>query len=174
MQTERQEQKRAALQIVMVRMANGAQAKEPALLFTARQVEEVLPEVRVQPLPFAPNWLLGLCAWRQQSLPVIDAVKLYELDCALERVLHVVVRTVVPERGDGRPRQMLRCLLRVPGHIAASNLPAQCVPASAEESGFAPALVKGVFAYENGLLIVPDLLPALCPAADSIFQMPVS
>lgn len=163
MRAEKKDKKRAGLKTVTARLDDGAEAKKPALLFSARQVEEVLPEVQVQPLPFAPDWLLGLCAWRQQALPVIDAAKLYGLDCAPARALHVVVRAVVPEGDDGRPRQLLRCLLKVSSRIAAADLPAGCAAASAEENGFDPALLKGLFASKDGLLLVPDLLPAVCP-----------
>jgi chemotaxis signal transduction protein len=163
MQAKSKGRKRADLKTVTVHLAEGAQAdKEPALLFAARQVEEVVADVRVQPLPFAPDWLLGLCVWRQQTLPVIDAARLYGLDCAPERVLHMVVRAVVPERG-GSPRQLLRCMLKVSSRIAAGSLPAACSAASAEAGGFDPAFVKGLFAHEDGLLLVPDLLPAVCP-----------
>lgn len=165
------EKKRTDRKAVAVRMA-GAFGKEPTLLFAARQAEEVLleAEVTVQPLPFAPHWLLGLSVWRQQALPVFDAANLYGFDHVFGRHLYLVLRAAVAAEDGGR--QLLRCLLRVPGQIAARELPAQCVPASAEENGLAPALVRGVFTHEDSLLIVPDLLPALCPAADQLFEPP--
>ena len=147
---------------VAVRMA-GAFGKEPTLLFASRQTEEVLPEVEVavHPLPFAPQWLLGLCVWRLQVLPVLDAAKLYGFDPVVGRHLYLVLRTPTVATGeDGRSR-ILRCLIKVPGLIATQELPAQCVPVSAEANGLEPTLVRGVFAHENGLLIVPDLRSVL-------------
>lgn len=157
------EKRKIAQKAVTVRMA-GAFGREPMLLFAARQTEEVLPEVQVLPMPFAPDWLLGLCVWRQQTLPVIDAARLYGFDGGPERHLYVVVRAVIPAEAAGS-RKLLRCVLKVSSRIAAHDLPKQCAPASAEESGLDPALVRGIFAHENGLLIVPDLRPALSPAA---------
>lgn len=163
MQAERKDKKQAALKTVAVRMAGSAQAREPALLFAARQAEEVLPDAEVHPLPFAPDWLLGLSTWRRQVLPVLDAAKLYGFDAAAGRHLYLVLRTAAPAAEGGR--RLLRCLLKIPSQISARELPAQCAASCAAENGLDPALIKGVFAHENGLLIVPDLLPALCPAA---------
>ncbi|WP_417911201.1 chemotaxis protein CheW [Candidatus Electronema sp. PJ] len=166
------DKKRTTQKAVAVRMAGGFD-REPVLLFAARQAEEVLPAAQVQPLPFAPDWLLGLCAWRRQVLPVLDAAKLYGLDSFTGRSLYLVVRAAAPTGEEDGTRKLLRCVLKISSQITARDLPKQCAPASAEESGLNPALVRGLFAHEDGLLIVPDLLPALCPAAaDNLFQMP--
>jgi chemotaxis signal transduction protein len=165
MPTER-EKKQAARKAVAVRMA-GAFGKEPVLLFAARQAEEVLPQADVQPLPFAPDWLLGLSVWRRQLLPVLDAAKLYGFDPVVGRPLYLVLRTVAPAETKDGSRRLLRCLLKVSSQVAAREMSAQPPAVSAVENGIDPNLVTGVFAHEDGLLIVPNLLPALCSAADS-------
>lgn len=157
---DEQGKKRAALKTVTARLT-GAEAlgRELTLLFAARQVEEVLPEAEVRPLPFAPDWLLGLCAWRRQALPVLDPARLHGLRCHPARSLYLVVR--VAEDGGG----LLRCVLKVADRVAARDLPRQAAPADPAAGGLNPGFLKGLFAHEDALLLVPDLLPALRPPA---------
>lgn len=154
------DKKQAALKTVAARLT-GAEVlgKEPVLLFAARQIEEVLPEAEVRPLPFAPDWLLGLCVWRRQVLPVIDPAQLHGIRFTHARSLYLVVR--VAEEGGG----LLRCVLKVSDRIAARDLPRQVAAVDAVDSGLNSALLKGLFAHEEVLLLVPDLLPALRPPA---------
>uniref|UniRef100_UPI00405702A3 chemotaxis protein CheW n=1 Tax=Candidatus Electronema sp. TaxID=2698783 RepID=UPI00405702A3 len=151
--------KRSALKTVTARLT-GAEVlgREPALLFAARQIEEVLREAEVRPLPFAPDWLLGLCVWRRQTLPVLDPARLHGIRFAPARSLYMVVRVA---EADG---SLLRCVLKVSDRIAARDLPRQ-VETEAADSGLNPAFLKGLFAHEEALLLVPDLLPALRPPA---------
>jgi chemotaxis signal transduction protein len=136
--------------------------REPVFLLTARQVEEVLAEAAVQPLPFAPAWLHGLCAWRKQALPVIDLARLYGLEPGGGRLLHMVVRTV-GQTADGE-KGVLRCVLKAAGRIAAEAAPQHSVSAAPHQAGLDAALVKGMFEHEDRLLIVPDLA-AVCSGA---------
>lgn len=142
--------------------------KEPFFLFAARQIEEVLPEVKVQPLPFAPDWLSGLCAWRRQVLPVIDMVSLYGLTCAADRHFHMVVRVILPAESKDAAQEdklLLRCVLKVSDRISAGEASADCQPVAAEQTGMNLALIKGIFTHENRLLILPDLRQLCAPAA---------
>ncbi|MCI5191196.1 MAG: hypothetical protein D3905_15710, partial [Candidatus Electrothrix sp. AS4_5] len=54
--------------------AEQIQGKSPVLLLTASQIDEVLADAEIQMLPFAAEYLLGLCAWRENVLPIIDLV----------------------------------------------------------------------------------------------------
>lgn len=157
---DEQGRKQSALKTVTARLTGAeVQGREPALLFTARQVEEVLREAEVRPLPFAPDWLLGLCAWRRQALPVIDPARLHGIRFSPARSLYMVVR--VAEEGGG----LLRCVLKVADRIAARDLPRQAAAADTAADDLNPALLKGLFVHEEVLLLVPDLLPALRPLA---------
>ena len=122
--------KRSALKTVTARLT-GAEVlgREPVLLFAARQIEEVLREAEVRPLPFAPDWLLGLCVWRRQTLPVLDPARLHGIRFVPARSLYMVVR--VAEAGGG----LLRCVLKVSDRIAASGLPRQAAAAETADSG---------------------------------------
>ena len=151
-----------------------APGRDTVLLFTASQVEEVLREVEPWPVPFTADWFLGLCAWRQQVLPVVDAARLYgiqALSAAVDdRSLYFVVRTVAPaaqasEHSGRGATEMLRCVLRLPDRIETGAIPQQCFPAAAELIGIDPSLTRGIFKHEGGLIIVPDLVRVVCPGA---------
>ncbi len=162
---------RFALKTVFVGLPNAQLLdKEPVFLFSARQIEEVLPaaKVKVQPLPFAPDWLLGLCAWQQKTLSVIDMASLYGITCTPERHFYLVVRVITStETTDSlqQEKQLLRCVLKVPDQITASEVSNDCRPITAEQLGIAPALIKGIFMLENRLFILPELRPVLCTPA---------
>ncbi|MCI5144739.1 MAG: hypothetical protein D3923_04250 [Candidatus Electrothrix sp. AR3] len=165
---------RNELKIVTVRIPGAVVLKrEPSLLFTASQVEEVLPEVEVQPLPFAAEWLLGLCAWRQQLLVVINPARLYGIQSVFseEADRYLVIRTALPtgkKNLQEQEKNIFRCILRVPNHIAAGEIPKQCTPIAADKVGIAAAsLTRGIFKHEDGLLIVPDLVSVTCSHAEA-------
>ena len=170
MMPDKKKTSRFALRTVLVALP-GAQLleKEPVFLFAARQIEEVLPEVKAQPLPFAPDWLSGLCAWRRQVLPVIDMASLYDLTYAADRHFYMVVRVILAAASKDAAQEdklLLRCVLKVSDRISAGEASADCQPVAAERTGMNPAMIKGIFTHENRLLILPDLRPALCaPAA---------
>lgn len=171
MMLDKKKTSRFALRTVLVSLP-GAQLldKAPVFLFTARQIEEVLPEVKVMPLPFAPDWLTGLCAWRKQVLPVIDMAALYGITCYVSRYFYIAVRVISSESAENaagaqQEKQLLRCILKVSDRISAGEASADSLPVSAEQLGMNPALIKGIFTHENRLLILPDLRPALCATA---------
>jgi chemotaxis signal transduction protein len=172
MATEKKRSAVSAVKTVSVHLAaEKILDRKAVLIFTASQVEEVLREITVQPLPFASDYLLGLCSWRDRVLPVIDIVRGYGLQAVSDgggKMRYLVVRTVASgERTQDNPEnkyeRILRCVLKVSDQIITGNIPDDCVAVSAEFSGLDPAfadvLAKGVFEREGELMIVPDLLP---------------
>ena len=171
--SKRKDQAAQRLKIVTVRIPGIAVLeREPCLLFTASQVEEVLPKVKVQPLPFAAEWLLGLCLWRQQMLPVVNIVQLYGMQSSFtdQTARYIVVRTAIPSENTTKElqeqgKEIFRCILKVPDHIATGAIPEQCTSVTAEQAGIKGSLARGIFEHEDGLLIVPDLVPVTCQDA---------
>lgn len=131
--------------------------KQVVLLMPARQVEEVLHNALVQPLPFGPDWLLGLCLWREQALPVFDLSRHYGLleDDATANPLYLVVRVLTSEQ------ELLRCVLRVTHQISTGDIPPQASPAAPQ----AGLNVLGMFTQEDKILLVPHLAPLVTAAA---------
>ncbi|CAK8710521.1 Chemotaxis signal transduction protein [Candidatus Electrothrix gigas] len=145
--------------------AEQIQGKSPVLLLTASQIDEVLADVEIQMLPFAAEYLLGLCAWRENVLPIIDLVSFFGMipTQKKEDARYVVVRTVDKNKKD--VRMILRCVLKVSDHIISGESPTDCkavLPKQAGlQAGFAPIFVRGLFQREKELFILPDIAAIL-------------
>ena len=130
-------------------------------LFTARQIEEVLADVRLSPAPFAPAFLSGFCNWRGHVAPVIDIEQRFGFSGATRasRDRFLVVRAGAPGEAEGE--KMLRCVLRVTDQIQTLDATAFSAPISADRIGVEPSLIMGAFQQEEDFFIVPDLVAIL-------------
>jgi chemotaxis signal transduction protein len=145
--------------------AEQVQGKNPVLLFTASQIDEVLMEAEIQKMPFAANHLIGLCAWREQVLPIIDLVLFFGLIPLQkdENSRYVVVRTVdntlfrTKNKKQRSNRMLLRCILKVSDQIINGNIPSECTAVFPKQAGFTPVFIKGLFQGEKELFLLPDL-----------------
>jgi chemotaxis signal transduction protein len=140
------------------------QGRRPVLLFTAGQIDEVLAEAEIQALPFASDYFLGLCAWREQALPIIDLVRFFGLSSSGKEGegRYVVVRTVdtiSPQNDKNIPSEkvFLRCVLKVSDQIISGDLPTDCEAVSPKQAGFIPVFIRGLFQGEKELFILPDI-----------------
>ncbi|MCI5208386.1 MAG: hypothetical protein D3910_06240 [Candidatus Electrothrix sp. ATG2] len=144
------------------------QGREPVLLFTASQIDEVLAEAEIQAVPFASDYFVGLCAWREQVLPVIDLVRFFELS-ALEKEnkeRYLVVRfvdNVVPEQDEKlhSAKRLQRCILKVSDQIVRGDIPMQCEVVAPKQAGLPPTFVRGIFQGDKDVFILPDLAAIL-------------
>jgi chemotaxis signal transduction protein len=139
--------------------------RRPVLLFTAGQIDEVLSEVKIQALPFASEYLLGLCAWREQVLPTIDLVRFFGLHSSgkeEEEGRYLVVRTVdTMSHGNDKDlpaeKVLLRCVFKVSDQIISGDIPTDCEAVYPKQVGFAPIFVRGLFRGEKEVFILPDI-----------------
>ncbi|MCI5123986.1 MAG: hypothetical protein D3925_05805 [Candidatus Electrothrix sp. AR5] len=138
--------------------------RRPVLLFTAGQIDEVLAEAEIQTLPFAPEYLLGLCAWREQVLPIIDLVRFFGLRSSgkEEEGRYLVVRTVdtVSSENNGNissEKMIRRCVLKVSDQIISGDIPTNSEAVYPKQAGFVPVFVRGLFRGEKELFILPDI-----------------
>ena len=138
--------------------------KKPVLLFTAGQIDEILAEITIQALPFVPEYFLGLCAWREQVLPIIAPDRFFGLRSQEKggEGRYVVVRTVDTgvtadgsKRGSGK--KILRCVLKVSDQIITGEASAQCKAVHPERVGLPSVFIRGLFLGETDLFILPDL-----------------
>ncbi len=147
--------------------AEQVQGKKPVLLFTASQIDEVLAEAEIQKIPFAQNHFIGLCAWREQVLPIIDLVLFFGLTPSRKDKdgRYVVVRTVnntsfgtnKNKKKYRSNKMILRCVLKVSDQIISGDIPSECKAIIPKKAGFAPVFMKGLFQGEKELFLLPDL-----------------
>lgn len=143
--------------IVLARgMGKKISGKKPVLLFSTTQIEEIMHTIDISPVPFAPNYLLGICLWRKQIIPVIDSFIRYGFkkpnvsgdEC------YIVVKTA--GNVDGK-KQLLQGVLKISKRIVTKEIPPSCTPIDIKSSDIDKDIVKGAFEYQDDLMIVPDL-----------------
>jgi len=121
-------------------------------LFSLVQMEDVIMDAAVHPVPFSPPYIEGVAEWRDHVVPVLS----------LEGCLGMK-----PEKSQKARRLMVvrvakkevtkvenhRSMLRVVPPIRMATLPIECTPTSA---GWIPEsnLVRGIYEWEKGFLVV--------------------
>jgi purine-binding chemotaxis protein CheW len=151
-----------ANQVVVIRVEEKKEENTNLFfLFTVSQVEEVLPDITLTGIPFAPEFIQGMCRWRRQLLPVIDLKKRFGLTEASQTLSerYVVVRAGSKSSADDK--QLVRCVFRVPDSIKVIEATDQSVHVSPEKFGVKPSLVRGAYRQGDDFFVVPDVASIL-------------
>lgn len=155
--------RRQAEKVVAVGVAQQERHENSRLffLFTAAQVEEVLPEISTRSVPFAPSFLEGLTLWRGHLLPVVDLEKCLGIDSGPkdDTGRFLVVRCGAPQNPAGR--QVLHCMLHLSGEIKPTEMTGSMTMVDSEGIGVDPSLVRGIYQWQDDSFIVPDLVSIL-------------
>ena len=124
-------------------------------LFSQHQMEDILMDTAVQPVPLSPSYIEGVAAWRNQVLPVISLEACLGMESLnsskIQRLM--VVRAL---KDEAAPMGIYRIMLRIVPPIRMLTLPIECSPVSDEwipEHFF----TKGVYEWENGFLVVAHM-----------------
>ena len=129
-------------------------------LFSQNQMEDILMDISVQPVPFSSSYIEGMAEWRDQVLPVISLEACLGMESLnsskVQRLM--VVRT---SKNDSTSMEMYRIMLRVVPPIRMLTLPIECSPVSNRwipEKSFA----RAVYEWEDGFLVVAHMANILC------------
>ena len=122
--------------------------------FTTRQVVEVRSSIKNRPVPFADSFVLGLCPWKNTIVPVIDLEELFGLRGKRQTtdMRYLVLKTGVS--AQSKPK-LYYAIVRVPAQINILNI--DDIPAKQPPEEINSQSVRGIFHYQNQVLIVPDL-----------------
>ncbi|SCY06369.1 chemotaxis protein CheW [Desulfoluna spongiiphila] len=130
-----------------------------SFLFGISQVEDILGALAFSGVPFAPPYVSGISGWRGLALPVLSLETL--LGFAGDTSGYNGTRMLVVRKtgSSGEPDNWKRALVRIaPGARLLGNAPRTeplCAGAYLDEARL-PA-VKGVYRWDEGLLVVPHL-----------------
>ena len=140
--------------IFAVRTPNVAD-RQVYFLFSIRQMEDILLETLVTPVPFSPSYLKGITRWQDKIVPVISLEELLGLESSnhLKDTRLIVLR--VPTKDAGQ-LSYGRIMLQVVPPFRMLSLPIDCDPVSDE---WIPArhLVRGVYEWRNKFLVVAHM-----------------
>jgi chemotaxis signal transduction protein len=134
--------------------------KQVYFLCSQHQMEDILMDTAVQPVPLSPSFVEGLAEWRNQVLPVIslEACLGFESLKATKVQRLMVVRAA---KNDVTTTELHRIMLRVVPPIRMLTLPIECFSASDEwipDKNYA----RAVYEWKDGLLVVAHMGDILC------------
>ncbi len=157
MKTEHRDWTRADKAVVAMSQAKGNGGQDIFFLFTVSQVEEVLSEIPVRGIPFAPDFVEGMCCWRGQIVPVVDIEKRFGFSgrehSSSDRYL--VVRTGAADANADA--LLLHGVFRVSGEVRVIDTGAESDIVFPGEIGIEPSLARGTYQQRGYFLIVPDV-----------------
>lgn len=127
-------------------------------LFSLRQVEDIIKEVRVYPVPFSAPHIEGIAEWRDRVMPILSLEKCLGMKSgsgthAGTRL--ITVRLLRESEGKKRPEEE-RMMFRVSPSIRMLSLPLDCspVPVSSCSGIPRPHLLRAVYEWSEGFLAV--------------------
>jgi len=133
-------------------------------LFSIRQVEDIIQEINICPVPFSPAYTEGLGWWREQALPVISLEARLGLEKKPSRknTGFMLIRSATQLKtglAQGQPAGsggVMRSIIKAHRGIHLATLPIKCAPVTAP---WIPhqEFVRGAYEWEQGFLIVADI-----------------
>ncbi len=133
-------------------------------LFSVTQVEDIIKELLIYPVPFSPSYTEGIAQWRDNVVPVISLEKCLNRDevagsnLCLEPAMHGNEKKntrIIMVRSISEGNEIKRCAVRVIPPIRIFSLPIQCTPVSSVEWITKKHLVRAVYEWDEGYLVVP-------------------
>ncbi len=124
-------------------------------LFSIRQMEDILLETLITPVPFSQPYLKGISLWHDNVVPVMSLEECLGLESSDHRQdTRMIVLRVPTGNVDHRGRH--RMMLQVTPPFRMLALPIDCDPVSYD---WIPArhLVRGVYEWENNLLVIANM-----------------
>ena len=133
----------------------GVPSRQVFFLFSVTQVEDIINQVPVHQVPFSPPYIEGIAEWRDFVVPVISLEGCLGFKTESSAGIQhssagtrlIMVRTSENTGGD-------RSILRAVQPIRMLSLPFECTPVS--YAGWFPGenMVRAVYEWERGYLIV--------------------
>jgi len=148
--------------LVTVRSTSGLPGVENIyFIFTLKQVEEVLADLPVNPVPFTPLLLGGMARWRKRFVPVIDLDRRFGTisDNGTQGSRFLVVKMAFSDNGSDNLIQHI--VLKVPDAISTMNIRRSDEIYSEGPSVINDCPVRDVFRHGDDMLVAPDLLKIL-------------
>ena len=129
--------------------------REVHFLFSLRQMEDILMDAAVRPVPFSPAYVEGIAKWRNRVLPVISLEKCLGME-SFDTRRHQRLMVVRAPQNKAAQAGADRIMLRVVPPIRMLTLPIDCSPVSGAWIS-KPNLTRGVYEWQNRFLVVAHL-----------------
>lgn len=126
-------------------------------LFSVRQVAEVLLNITIQRVPFAPPFVQGVAGWCDRVLPVLSLEHCLGMEILADRMppRDVVVRSVT-QTNEGQFREHY-AICRVGAAIRHMELPLDCEPGKVPDRIADASCLTAVYQMQTSVLLVVNL-----------------
>lgn len=124
-------------------------------LFSLRQVEDILIDASVLPVPFSPSYVDGVAEWRNCTMPVVSLDAFWAPRSPMSRKGQRLMVVRAPQRNE-TPLSPHHMMLRMTPPVRMLTLPIESRPVS---PGWIDNKIqtKGVYEWEDGILVVADI-----------------
>jgi chemotaxis signal transduction protein len=126
-------------------------------LFSQHQMEDIVMDSSVRPVPFSPCHIEGLAEWQNQVLPVISLETCLGMKSLISQKIQrlMVIRA---QKNESAPMGFYRIMVRMVPPIRMLTLPIECRPVS-HSHGWIPEnpYIMGVYEWEHGFLVVAHM-----------------
>ncbi len=129
--------------------------RQAYFLFSLRQVEDILIEASVLPVPFSPSYVDGVTEWRNCIMPVVSLDAFWSTRSPISRKGQRLMVVRVPHKNQSSVNPQ-RMMLRITPPVRMLTLPIESNPVSPNGIN-AKIPTKGVYDWENRFLVVADL-----------------
>ena len=121
-------------------------------LFSLVQMEDVIMDAAVHPVPFSPPYIEGVAEWLDHVVPVLSLEGCLGLKPEKSQKARRLMVVRVAKKETTKVENH-RSMLRVVPPIRMATLPIECTPVS---DGWIPErnLVRGIYEWEKGFLVV--------------------
>jgi len=143
--------------VIYPSLTSPVEGKQVYFLFSLYQIEDIQGNMSVKTVPFSVPFVEGITVWRDTALPVVSLEHYLGLP-RMEpgtRGRYMVLRSSLKTEVDIAET---RIVILADREMRMMPLPEQCTRV-ASNGWMDHALVKGVFEWEKGFLVVPETEP---------------
>lgn len=154
MKKEKQQEMEAQKVLIYPAMTPEIDGKRIYFLFSIHQIEDIQGELKIVEVPFAVPFTEGLAVWRDNAVPVISLERYLGMQTIASNKgqRYIILRSAVTTQ-EGITET--RCAIRTEREIKMVPIP-ESHPSVSPNGWVDHDLIKGVFEWNDGLIIVPE------------------
>lgn len=146
-------------EIVLIKAAvQPIRRREVFWILSKSQIEHVVQDLPIVPVPFSPRYLRGVAAWQGLVLPVVSLERYFGFK-SVQGSTAVKRHAIVKSTTSATPTTITRLLIDVAYDLRIRPSITDCVPIRIANEELAARGLQGVYEWgADSLLLLPDLM----------------
>jgi chemotaxis signal transduction protein len=127
-------------------------------LLSVTQVRDIIKEIQIYPVPFSPSYTEGIAQWKDHVVPILSLEKRLigsPEDSYLQGIKQASSRLIMVQNDHGKKKK--QGIFRAMAPIRMVLLPIPCTPISSVEWITEKDLVRAIYKWDDGYLVVPNV-----------------